>query len=76
MIYFNNIFPVNDNIIAETILAYNEESYDIFLANKQKVKLSEYDQSLIFDVLKSYMSWGVWIRFVERMSEIYRDTRH
>lgn len=75
-IYFNNIFPVSDNIIAEAILAYTERSYNTFIANKQlnnKVNLSEYDQNLIFGVLKSHISWGVWIRFVERIAEIYRD---
>jgi len=61
-IYFNNIFPVSDNIIAEAILAYTERSYNTFIANKQlnnKFNLSEYDQNLIFGVLKSHISWGV-----------------
>ena len=78
-IYFNNIFPISDNIIAEAILAYTERSYNTFIANKQlnnKFNLSEYDQNMIFSVLKSHISWGVWIRFVERIVEIYREILH
>jgi len=75
--YFNNMFLVSDNIIEEVILAYAEKSYKTFMSTKQlkkKGNLSEYDQKLIFDVITSHIDWGLWIRFAERITEIYRDT--
>ena len=76
--YFNNMFPVNDNIIEEVIVAYAEKSYKTFMSTKQlkKGSLSEYDQKLIFDVITSHIDWGLWIRFAERIAEIYRDTHY
>ena len=75
--YFNNMFLVSDNIIEEVILAYAEKSYKTFISTKQlkkKGNLSEYEQNLISTVITNHISWGLWIRFAERIAEIYRDT--
>lgn len=77
--YFNNIFPISDNIIEEVLLVCAEKSYKTFISTKQlkkKVGLSEPDQNLISTVITNHISWGLWIRFMERIAEIYRDTHH
>ena len=76
--YFNNMFPVSDNIITEVLIACAEQSYKIFISKKQlkKENLLEIEQNIIATTIHGYISWGVWIRFVERMAEIYRDTYH
>ena len=75
--YFNNIFQISDNIIEEVLLAYAEKSYKTFISTKQlkeKGDLSEYDQNLISTVITNHISWGLWIRFAERIAETYKDT--
>ena len=76
--YFNNMFPVNDNIIEEVIVAYAEKSYKKFISTKQlkKENLSEFDQNSISTVIYNHISWGLWIRFAERITEIYRDIHY
>ena len=76
--YFNNMFPVSDNIISEVLIAYAEQSYKKFISTKQlkKENLLEFEQNIISTTIYNHISWGLWIRFTERIAEIYRDAYH
>jgi len=74
--YFNNMFPVSDNVISEILKICAEQSYKKFILTKllKKGNLLEIEQNIISDTIYSHISWGLWIRFTERIAEIYRDT--
>ncbi len=70
------MFPVSDNVISEILKICAEQSYKKFILTKQlkKGNLLEIEQNIISDTIYSHISWGLWIRFTERITEIYRDT--
>jgi len=78
MKYFNNMFPVSDKIISELLMDLAECNYNKFISIKKlkKKKLLKYEQDSISSAIYNYTSWGFWIRYSERITEIYRDTYH
>lgn len=78
MKYFNNMFPVSDKIISKLLMDLAECNYNKFISTKKfkKKKLLKYEQDSISSAIYNYTSWGFWIRYSERIAEIYRDTYH
>ena len=76
--YFNNMFPVSDNIISEILVECAEQNLNSFISTKQLKwdVLQVGEQDMISMIIYNHTTWGLWIRFAERMAEIYRDAHH
>ena len=76
--YFNNMFPVSDSIISEVSIECAEQNLRKFISTKRLKRdvLFGLEQDMFSNVIFDHTTWGLWIRFVERMAEIYRDAHH